>query len=134
MKTIALLLALIMPSLAIANEQINWLQENNPSEYFPKDAEYLNIGEACNGVTCFKLISVSYVTLTSKGMQRVAVFSSSSIYLGVYSGFQELPLSVSGSQLIFPDSEFGHIISFNGILPPLVAYIDGEHFEFEPKP
>ena len=131
MKIITLLIGLLISSSSIANEESNWLKEHNPNGYFPVNADYLNFQNICNKKTCFTVVAVSYVTSTNKGMRRVAVFSNSGVYIGVYSGFQDLPIKVSGSNLVFPKSEFGYIINFNKIQPPAMVYIDGEHFEFE---
>lgn len=134
MKIITLILGLLVSNAVLANELEIWLKENNPNGYFPNSADYLSFPSACNENTCFSIVVVSYVTATNKGMRRVAVFSSPNVYLGVYSGFQEAPIKVSGSKLVFPESPFGNTIDFNGHQPPGTAYIDGEHFEFEPQP
>lgn len=134
MKVITLLLGLLISSISIANDQSDWLKSNNPNGYFPNDADYLTFQNVCNENTCFSLVVVSYVTATNKGMLRVAVFSNSGDFLGTYSGFQEIPVKISGSKLVFPKSDFGNAIDFIDSHPPVSAYIDGEHFEFEPKP
>ena len=116
-----------------AGELSNWLKLNNPDNYFPENASYREYPVACNNLSCFHIISVSYATPTNKGMNRIAVFSESNDYLGVYSGFSDLPIDVTGYTLIFPISEHGHTLSFSGTSPPPTAYIDGEHFKFESK-
>lgn len=134
MKTITLILSFLISSTVHAGNDADWLKEHNPSGYFPKNAEYISYPNLCNKSVCFNVVAVSYVTETNKGMRRVAVFSSAGEYLGVYSGFQEMPSKVFGSSLIFPESEDGYSIDFGGVQPPAKAYIDGENFEFESKP
>ena len=134
MKKLLIIFGLFLPVNLEAAELTDWLKENNPRSYFPKDADYIEFPKVCNASACFELVAVSYVTASMKGMKRVAVFSSSGQYLGAYSGFQELPLKSSESRLIFPNSEFGNSIVFSGSVPPKEAYIDGEVFGFEPKP
>lgn len=79
-------------------------------------------------------MSVYFESTALHGNRRLAVFSSSGKYLGVYSGFDELPTGVSGDQVTFPESDCGTSITFNGSEPPRRAYIDGHVYEFESAP
>ncbi|QSX32325.1 hypothetical protein JYB87_11125 [Shewanella avicenniae] len=134
MKFLTLILSILVSSAAYAGSASDWLKANNPRGYFPQEGEYRSFPNICNENTCFNLVAVSYVTETNKGMRRLAVFSESGEYLGVYSGFQEMPVKVVGSSLLFPASEYGYFINFSGGEPPATAYLDGENFEFESKP
>ncbi len=134
MKYIALISGLLLSCSVGATDLSEWLKDTNPQGYFPETGDYSTYPNACNESTCFHLVAVFYATPSNKGMRRLAVFSENGKYLGVYSGFNEMPVKLVGVQLIFPESEFGSSINFNGKLPPARAYIDGQHFEFEPKP
>ncbi|QSX37969.1 hypothetical protein [Shewanella sedimentimangrovi] len=134
MNLLTLILSFLVSSAAYAGDDSDWLKANNLNGYFPQEAKYVNFPNLCNENTCFNLVAVSYVTETNKGMRRLAVFSGSGDYLGVYSGFQEMPVKVVGTSLVFPVSEYGYFINFSGSQPPATAYIDGENFEFESKP
>lgn len=134
MKYLTLTLSLLLSQAVIAGDLSEWLIENNPKGYFPATADYSSYSNVCNDNACFNLVAVYYVTPTEKGMRRLAVFSESDKYLGAYSGFNEMPIKHNGAQLIFPESELGNSINFSGKLPPAKVYIDGEYFEFEPKP
>ena len=134
MKLLIFISSFLISSVVYSANEVDWLKGHNPNEYFPRNAEYIKYPELCNERTCFNIVAVSYVTTTNKGMRRVAVFSNAGEYLGVYSGFQEMPLKVIGSELIFHESEFGNTINFSGKQPPITAHIDGENFAFESKP
>ncbi|WP_299977796.1 hypothetical protein [uncultured Pseudoteredinibacter sp.] len=134
MKFITLISGLLLFCSVDAADISEWLKDANPQGYFPETGDYSTYPDACNENTCFHLVGVYYVTPTNKGMRRVAVFSEGGKYLGAYSGFNEMPTKLVGFQLVFPESEFGNSISFDGKLPPTRVYIDGEYFEFEPMP
>ncbi|QSX39403.1 hypothetical protein [Shewanella cyperi] len=134
MKFLTLILSILVSSSSYAGSASDWLKVNNPGGYFPQEGEYVSFPNLCNENTCFNLVAVSYVTETNKGMRRLAVFSGSGEYLGVYSGFQEMPVKVVGTSLVFPVSEYGYVINFSGSQPPATAYIDGENIELESKP
>lgn len=134
MKLSILILGLLTSLSALAESNADWLKLHNPMGYFPDKAKYVSYSDLCNANVCFDVVAVSYVTETKKGMRRVAVFSATGEYLGVYSGFQEMPEKVVGSSLLFPESEYGNIISFGEGKPPATVYIDGENFDFESKP
>ncbi|MDO6420854.1 hypothetical protein [Saccharophagus degradans] len=107
---------------------------NGPENYFPEEASYLSFPNVCSKNMCFHLVAMEYVSESNKGMKRLAVFSSDGKYIGVYSGFNELPLKSDGSSLVFPASEYGYLIDFSGGQPPSTVYIDGENFDFEKRP
>lgn len=71
-------------------------------------------------------------------MRRLAVVSKKKELIGVYSGFNEDPIEVQESNLIFPiseaGSEFGLKIDFSGKLPPDRAYLDGDFFILKSQP
>ena len=131
MRAIFTCVIFIFSSLAQAQDLVAWLKSNNPHNYFPSNAEYQILKPACNKKTCFKLISVYYVTDSLHGINRLAIFNNEGIYLGVFSGFPEAPINTDGAILLFPKSKYGSSISFQGKSPPSNAYIDGHNYEFE---
>lgn len=133
MQYITLILGLVLSCSAAASDLSVWLKDKNLNGYFPADADYHEFRNACNEAKCFHLVAVQYVSLSNKGIRRLAVFSDNGEYLGVYSGFDEMPLRLEGSRLIFLETENGSAINFNGETPPQTVYIDGAHYEFEPR-
>jgi len=134
MKRITFIIGLLLSCSVGAGNLSEWLKNTNPEAYFPMDADYVTYQNVCNENACFNLVAVHYITPTNKGMRRLAAFSQSGAYLGVYSGFNEMPIKLVGNKLLFPKSELGSSINFTATLPPEMAYIDGEYFEFEAKP
>lgn len=128
---------LLFSSQSFSQNLNEWIMEHGPGGYFPEDGEYRVFTDVCNKHTCFDLVYVSYIVGT-KGMRRLAVVSKKRELIGVYSGFNEDPIELRGTSLVFPiseyGSEFGFKIDFSGKLPPEEAYLDGEFFTLESQP
>src|SRR4051812_15421704 len=109
-KPLLLLFSFLFASSVFANEigaLKKSLGKSAHSDYFPLNAEYRLFRDVCNAARCFDVVFVSYTTDSNKGMRRLAVFTQSGVYLGVYSGFFTLPISASGNVIQFTKSEYG---------------------------
>lgn len=133
MKTIVLTLLLIFSNPVFSEDLSKWLMSNGNEGYFPEYGDYTVYKNVCSKSSCFHLVFVSYVSGSNKGGRRLAVFSEKNKYLGNYSGFNDNPIELKNSKLLFPytDPQFGKSINIDKGFPHETIYLDGEFFDFE---
>lgn len=132
----ALALAICSSCSAVANDykDVNYLIKMLPSGYVSKDSQLINLEDKTTKDASYRIM-VIIQTLGNEArrkVKRVAIFKKNGDYVGVFSGFDDIPISVSSKGIHFPyEEELGNMIIFGELGPVAPAFVYGQHYLLE---
>lgn len=118
-------------ALAKDYKNINYLMKVLPSGYVSEDSQLISMDEKTTEDSLYRVMVIvqNFGIEAAHQVIRVAIFKKNGDYVGVFSGFDEVPVSVSSNGILFPfDEEFGNMIFFGKSGPIAPAFVYGQHY------